>query len=134
MSGELKPELSVAVGDEVIVINPDRRYRTDEPKPEPRRETVIKAARVWITTDSRRRFRRDSQSESTGAGWGGWHFRTEAQHAYRERVISAWEVLKAHGLAPDTSGYRYTNTHDAELFAVAALLEKGVEGAPADGE
>lgn len=112
MSGELKPELVVAVGTEIIVHDPDPRRK------QVWTETVSKVSRVWITTD-RHRFRLDRQSEGLDFGWGGMHFRTAEQVVYEDKINLAWAVLKEHGLA---KAPYVAEIRDDELFAVADLL------------
>jgi hypothetical protein len=116
MSGELKPTGSFTVGQEVLA---RPKYGKD---PELVKAVVTKVARIWAE-----------------AAVEGWHsvarFRVatgepdpKSQHqivlpevrAYSERIGAAHTVLKAHGFE---ASWR---VHDAELFAVADLLEKGV--------
>jgi hypothetical protein len=118
MSGELKPELFVAVGMEITVFDPDSRWTASSLHT----EVVTKVARVWITTDKGRRFRLDRQNEGQDFGWGGYHFRTAEQYAYEWRIKEAWAVLAEHGLAKASYG-KAQRLHDAKLFAVAELLE-----------
>lgn len=115
MSGELEPELDLVVGTEIIVYDPNPGRNSEWT------ETVAKVARVWITTERGRRFRLDKQSEGLDFGWGGYHFKTAAQAEYAERVATAWQVLKEHGLAPAHYG-ESKELHDRELFAIEQLL------------
>lgn len=88
--GDIQP------GDPVIITDPNRKgVRIDG--------RVLKVARVWITLQAAGygrtwRMRRDTQSESTGYGWGGLRFVTAEQDAWNQRYEEADAYLAELGI------------------------------------
>lgn len=89
--------------------------------------TVVKVARVWVTVQGDGptvRLRMDSQSESTGYGYGGWQFATPEQHDFDERLRAAREVLNRAEIFPR---YRSPFNSPAGVLALAEAVAKIIE-------
>jgi hypothetical protein len=122
MSGELKPKVEIKVGQELSARwRVKTRYTVDR-----RRAVVTRVARVWAEAEvdgyiDPVRFRID-----TGLGDEAAQFHMDIPEvlAYEQRIRDSWATLRAHGMRADEFGVK---THDADLFAVAELLEKGVK-------
>jgi len=118
MAGENRPAANLTVGMPVVIDDPDPRGRKDQPA------HVVKVARAWVTIKhvggSERRFRIDTQSESTGCGDGGYRFKTLPQAEYDDRINAAWRTIEDHGLTVERKAR--TLITDEQLFAIANLL------------
>jgi hypothetical protein len=123
MSGELKPKVEIKVGQELSARW--RGRRADDP--DRRKATVIRVGRVWAEAEVEGwsvypiRFRIENGQGDTAAQF---HLDIPEVLAYEQHISDAWATLRAHGMRADEFGVK---THDADLFAVAELLEKGVK-------
>lgn len=120
MSEELKPTGEFTVG-QTVWASPRFGDRTVL-----RKARVVRIARVWAEAEVEGwshqpiRFRTDS---GLGDQAAQFHIEVPGLDAYKARVSAAWAVLEAHGFLVDQ--WQRREAHDAELFAVAELLEAG---------
>lgn len=121
MSNELKPELHVQVGAPVQVFT---SWRPAEENP----ARITKVGRVWFTVHavghaSDLRFRIDDLKPHDENY--AWRVTNEEIVAYELRVRTAWNVLENQGLQKRIDK---PALHDEDLFAIAELLAKRIEG------
>jgi hypothetical protein len=141
MSGELKPKMTFKVGQVLDGIwHHDRvgtrgRGPTKPPEEWVHREIrVVKVARKYvyfeIGTWSTERQAIDCPSRHIG----GYDIDFPELDEYEARVAAAHEAIEAYGFDGGRHYWHGSDPHDADLFAVAALLRKMHEIKPDDWE
>jgi hypothetical protein len=118
----------VAVGDQLLVIRPFSRYRSNNPI----EVVVTKAARVWIEMEeinqvpSQRRkwrMRRNMQNDGNGDRYHTDRFVTAEQYAHEQRVEAAETYLRREAKAcPDFASPWFQDKE--RLIALANFLRR----------
>jgi hypothetical protein len=124
-----KPALGkVAVGDRLLVLRPQNRFRDNDPIP----VTVVKVGRVWVdlATEGNLSYRMRLDTQNEGSKYSQQNrFVTPAQHEWEQQIEGARSVLRDAKVNPGFGSPWHSD--ESRLLALAEFIRTYDETRPA---